>query len=451
MKNKTRGKGKGVRGKVVLTIVVLGVLTAMPAFAQTASTARFDSRWNPWLGCWRLFQENVGEQNRSGASSMMVCVQPSGTTGVTMTTTVEGKTILEQNIVADGTAQPVKESDCDGLQTSDWSRDGERLFTRVELQCAGRPKQVISGVTLMAKGAWVDVQAVRDSDGDQDLRIRRYRRTSDQYAGVSGFIGTPMSVEDVIEASGKISSAALEATLDETGGRFNLNSAVLKQLADAGVSPNVIDLMVAQAFPGRFQVERAPVYAPSSNYGTSSMGSTNTTVFYGSQYPSPYYDPFYYNYYYYSPFAYPYYWGSGYRYNRYYGYGNYGNYYNFYGSPTSIVVPGGTTGTAQPITGSGSGTGQVVNGRGYTRVRPSSGGGDEQQQAPTERTVTPSAVRGVRSRGDSGSSSSSGSSPSGSSGGSVGGSGYSSGSSSSSSSPSSGGDSGGGGRTAQPR
>jgi hypothetical protein len=380
-----------------------------------------------------------------------------------VTTTVDGKNVLEQTIVADGSTQPLSEADCQGNQVSQWSRDGERLFTRVELSCAGRPTRVVSGITQLAKGQWVDAQATV-IDGDHDVRIRRYRRTSDQFSGAAPVAGAPMSVEDVIEASGKVLSPALEAALVESGGRFSLDSRTLKHLADAGVSPNVIDLMVAQAYPDRFHVERPSAYpsntAASGSYGGSYGGSAsysgNTTVILGSSaYPSPMYDPFWSNYYYYSPFAYPYYWGSSYYPYRSYGYG-YRNYYNnyYYGNSGGSIYPGGGSGprgTAQPGSpdyrgGDGQGgDGAMVKGRGYTRVRPSSEtSGDGNSTGATAPRTAPSGrtPRSVTSGSDA---SGSGSSSSGSSGG------DSSSSSGSSGGGSVGGGGGGGGRTAQPR
>jgi hypothetical protein len=133
----------------------------------------------------------------------------------------------------------------------------------------------------------------------------------------------------------------------------------------------------------------------------------------------------------------------------------YRNYYNYnyyglggggyYGG--SVGGGGRPRGNAQPgDPDSRGGDGVVVNGRGYTRVRPAgssntSGGGES--ATPTSRSS--GSTRGVRSVGSSdsssssSSSSSSGSSSSGSSSG-----GYSSGGGGGS-------DSGGGGRTAQPR
>jgi hypothetical protein len=213
--------------KFMLALALL-VVSSAPAMAQE-SPAGFDSRWTPYLGCWTVAQEQVGQQPVPVPAGTMVCVRPSGRFGVAITTTVDGKTVLEQAIVADGSAQPLTQGDCKGTQTSDWSRDGERLFTRVALDCTGRPTRNVSGITMMAKGQWVDVQATL-VDNDHDLRVRRYRRSSEQYTGMPVQTTAPLNVEDVIEASARVHSPAVEAALLEAGGRFTLNSRVLGSL-----------------------------------------------------------------------------------------------------------------------------------------------------------------------------------------------------------------------------
>jgi hypothetical protein len=426
---------------------MLALLSSVPAMAQESPSA-FDSRWNPYLGCWSIVQDQRG-QSAPVPAGTMVCVRPSGRFGVAVTTTVDGKNVLEQTIVADGSAQPLSQGDCSGTQTSSWSRDGERLFTTVELDCANRPKRSVSGITLLANGQWVDAQATV-IDGNADVRLRRYRRSSDQ-AGAPAVTTAPLTIEDVIEASAKVQSEALEAALDEVNARFALNSRVLTQLADNGVSPNVIDLLVAQAYPDKFEVQRTGYPSSSSaSYGTSSMGSS--TVYMGStMYPSPMYDPFYSSYYYYSPFAYPYYWGPSYSYGYgspfYRNYSNYNNYYGYgFGGGGYYGVPSGGANAQPGSPDSRGGDGVVVNGRGYTRVRPagsSNSTGSGETATPSSRSTGSS--RGARSAGSSDSGAASTSSPSSSSGSSSGASsgGYSGGGG--------GGESGGGGRTAQPR
>ena len=434
----------------LMLAAMLALLSWAPALAQETPAA-FDSRWNPYLGCWTIVQDQRGVSAPVPAGTM-VCTRPSGRFGVAVTTTVDGKNVLEQTILADGSPQPISQGDCSGTQTSTWSRDGERLFTTVELECANRPKRTVSGITLLANGRWVDAQATV-IDGNADVRLRRYRRSSDQYAGAAAATTAPLTIEDIIEASAKVQSEALEAALDEVNARFALNSRVLTQLADNGVSRNVIDLLVAQAYPDKFEVERSGYpSASSASYGTSAMGSS---VYMGStMYPSPMYDPFYSSYYYYSPFAYPYYWGPSYSYRYgspfYRNYYNYNNYYGYgFGGGGYYGVPSGPSGgNAQPGSpDSRGGDGIVVNGRGYTRVRPAgstNSGGTGESASPSSRTTGSS--RGVRSAGSSDSGAASSSAPSSSSGSSSSGAssgGYSSGGG--------GGESGGGGRTAQPR
>ena len=86
---------------VCVLAAVFALATSTSAFAQT-STAGFDSRWNPYLGCWTISQEQIGNQPVALAPGTMVCVRPEGRSGIAVTTTVDGKNVLEQTIIADG-------------------------------------------------------------------------------------------------------------------------------------------------------------------------------------------------------------------------------------------------------------------------------------------------------------------------------------------------------------
>jgi len=447
---------------------LLLIFTTHPAQAQ--SMAKTDGRWTPYLGCWQLMAENVRNDGSVydklfGAGSqttpqLTVCVNPSdSTSGVTLTTFAAGKQVLEQTMVADGSGRPVSESGCVGTQTSEWSHDGMRLFTRVDMACSNRPKQSVTGLTLFSKGpAWVDIQAT-EIDGTQQVRVRRFMRTFALPEGATALssdvmgralaesqsVGSrPLTQDAIVEASSRVASEAVEAAIVETESRFRLDSHTLTQLANAHVSPNVIDLMVAQSFPSHFRVERPMTLPPQVVTSTAATTPVIPTGQYPYLFPYPYtyypygaYDPFFFGYYY-SPFAYPYYWGA--------------NYYRgptYYISGGSIISsgPGGSV-----IAPEGQG-GQVVNGRGYTRVRPA--GAPDSIGDASPRAAT-SGVRGGRttntgsaaepsssspsSSGSSSGSSSSGSSSSGSSGAGVTSGGYTNGGSSES-----------GGRTAQPR
>lgn len=374
--------------------------------AGAAQAQQLDSRWSPWLGCWQLAGENV-----------RVCVEPyQGTAGVRLNTRVENASdpVLAQTLVADGTRQPIAEADCSGWQQADWSKTGERLFARAELTCREGSARTVTGLSTIVNGIWIDIQGIEIA-GRENIRVRRYRRadraSAARQTGLAPRLGaTAFTLDDVKEASARVSPRVMEAALVETGAGFNLSSEALIDLDRAGVADSVIDAMVAISYPRQFVVDR-----PS----TSSPGGLLTDIddMWFAAYPFPYYPSYYSRYLYspylYSPFGYSY-WGA-------YGYYPYG----------TTFVPGGVIPvTINPGDGGG-GDGRAVNGVGYTRIRTRA---EADAEAASGRRTSDSGIASGTSapRGDS--SSSSGSSAGASS------SGFSSGSSSSDS-----------GRTAQPR
>jgi hypothetical protein len=409
------------------------LLLAAPADAQTIA----DPRWERWNGCWELVMENSregapsptpGRAPRSRPSDPMrpqVCVTPSSDGGATFTTKVGTQTPIIQTVVADGKDRPVTEDGCTGTQRAEWSRDGLRLYASAELTCKGdQGTRRVSGLAMLGPdGRWTDVQSV-DIGGRESFRVRLYRRTDNTLIAAPAVAATALTFDDVKEASAKVSPRALEAALVETRASFDLTGKRLLDLQAAGVPERVIDLMVALSYPDRFIIERttsvdraqAPVLDDPFLLGWA-FGYPVWSDIYG--FYSPLYGAF--SPYYYSPFAYPYYRG----YNPFY----YGGYYPFYGGGGYIVVDGGGGGGGFPDQPSG--LGRVVDGQGYTRVKPRS--------SEPVAIANPGGGSTASSTGG-GSSSSSGSSG----GGSVSTSGFSSGGGG-------GGGSDGGGRTAQPR
>lgn len=414
------------------------LVNAAPAQARQQSA---DARWTPWLGCWQLVDESQRDANpgatelrgapaaRPSASGVSVCVTPvSEPAGISLQTRVSNQPALEQTIVADGADRPITDADCHGTQQAEWSRTGTRLLAHAQLVCGDQMPRKISGLAMIAgNGIWVDVQVVEIA-GRESIRVRRYRRALDpRGAAIAPRFGAPLTIDDVKEASGKVSRSAVEAALIATNARFDLNSRRLIDLDDAGVPDNVIDVMVALSYPERFVVERANTGGTGSFFdpgGGFSFGSLPLSAayayspfFYGSLMDP--YSAYLYDAYYYSPFA-----------------------YSYWGRDSSQYVPGVGFVT---VDGGGSGTtrapdngGRAINGVGYARVRPreataeDTGGGARQSGNAASGNASTAGS-------DSTSSGSSSSSSSGSSGGATSG-GFTSGSSSSDT-----------GRTAQPR
>ena len=377
-----------------------------------------DARFAGWLGCWRL------DDDLSGTGARM-CITPEKN-GVRLQTVVGANKGIDEVVIADGVTRPIADAECKGNEQAEWSADGARVFRTTNVTCGKEAPRTIKTVAFLAPGpAWVMVQHVWGESATANLRVQRYRRAVNQNLADGSRAPQPeltsasrvtaeqarWSIEDVIEASGKLPIEAIQAALTELHHGFDLNRKTLVALDQGGVHESVIDLMIALTYPKKFVVERAGGSAP--------MGISTGTGWFDPFMPAEFamnygncYTPY------------------GYGYRSYYnmcGPGFYPSTYNYYGygyPSYPIYGTGGDwigIGTTPPVIGTiePQPDGRVVNGRGYTQIR-------DRQAEPSPRI--------------NGNSNGSGWSGSGSSGASSGG--YSSGSSSSGSSGGSGGDSG---------
>ena len=411
----------------------LALASALLLFPLVASAQEHptDPKWNAWLGCWELVIENARDGStrpspsrrtlpRSPtASPPQICVEPSGN-GVTMTTQVANREAIQQTIIADGADHPITDAECRGTQRAEWSRDGRKVYSKADLSCsADKGNRRVSGFSILGtNGTWTDIQAV-DVSGQQTVRVRSYRRLSDVAQIGSGLThATPLTSDDVKEAADKVSPRALEAALVETGSSFDLSGKDLIALQDANVPGSVTDLMIALSYPDRFIVEhRRADAAPATAFADDPFFAG-----WAFGYPA------WWDYGFYSPLYGPY---SPYFYSPFYSYLPWYDPRYYYGGGGGFIVIGGGDGSGGGGGGGvqpgPSGRGRVVDGVGYTRVRP-------REAEPTPHGST--GATGSTASSSGGSSSSSGG------GGSVSSQGFSSGGSG-------GGD--GGGRTAQPR
>ena len=355
-------------GLVILTVAVGLVLTTLGGGAVEAAqndSDPTDARWLPWLGCWQLWQEQFGQADQlqnddSIVGRTSVCVTPSGD-GIDLIASVGDRTLVERRMVADGAKREVLEDGCEGWERSEWSRDGQRLFTRAELQCRDTPTRRVIGVSLMASpSSWVDIQLVELGDRQQ-LEVRRYSPVSGDKAerllgSASALPYEPSQVRqarreateelalaDVMEVSEKTAPRVVEAVLVETEPDLRVNGKSLIALDDAGIDHGVIDLLVALSYPDHFVVEQRD---------RGGMWSSNVPSGFGS---FGRYDPIWYD------SLYPYYvmpYGA-----RSFG-GGYARY--LYGATaTPFLVLPATGGSGEQTSDA-----RAYNGRGYTRVRP---------------------------------------------------------------------------------
>ena len=337
------------------TLLVVAALLGSSGVSARAQETAIDPRWLAYLGCWE----------RVDAAKSHVCVVPAGDrSSVDLVTVEKGEVTARERIAVTGEHLQTSRGDCTGWHSAQWSSHGQRLYLRSEDTCAGGTATGTGVIAMSDNGDWLYIQAMTIG-GQTGLRVQRYREATSEVLlpddvaaavrlGISSTLqaraaaGAPLSIDDVVEASRNVDGAVIEAWLVERGDRFTLHAKRLATLADAHVSPRVIDLMVALSYPKAFAINTASrqgePLAPPSLYGAGTAPVDYATL----------YDPLCSGY----DFMYPY---TSYDCGR-FGYG-YGYGYGWYqgGYPITIIHGGSSSG------GSARPHGRVVNGQGYAK------------------------------------------------------------------------------------
>jgi len=403
---------RGITRRSALAVWLAGsaFVLAPPARAQQVRT---DPRWQAWLGCWQP-ATNATRRASTPAQALLVCVVPAaGSAGVDVVTVADTQVVSRERIEATGERRAVTREGCSGWESAEWSAQGERVFLHSELACQGNARRRSSGLmALSPEGDWLDVRAV--SAGKRSAtRVLRYAAAplpATLPADVAAALHTrtvlgpaplpateDLTMADVAEASRRLEAGVVSAWLVETDQDFGMNAARLVEAKRAGVSDDVIDVMVALSYPGVFTVNpasgEAEVRPPTETSGVAGAYAYQTPGW-GGYYYSPYgwdawwpygygpYSPFY------SPFYSPY---GGYGYAPWYG--GYGGWYGgwYYGGGGGVIIAGG---------GAPASHGQIVKGLGYT----AGGNGGSGRQAKPQGAPSTSQTSDRRAQPSSGSS-----------------------------------------------
>jgi len=109
---------------VTITLLSGGHLAAQ----STQST--FDTRWQPWLGCWQPSDAPA----LIGAKLTTLCVSPINSASAVQVTMLEDSVVtMRDTIDASGVARRVDKQGCTGTETGGWSDDNRRVFLRTNL------------------------------------------------------------------------------------------------------------------------------------------------------------------------------------------------------------------------------------------------------------------------------------------------------------------------------
>ena len=327
-----------------MLVVALGALP--PAAGAQVPDA---SRWHAWQGCWHVRMDatrgtadaaDAADVPPDGSRAPRVCVTAEGDTA-TITTEMDGRPLLTQQLVADGVERPFAERGCAGVQQVSWSADRRRLFARARLTCAEGTVRTVSGVSLLAPdGTWIEAQAI-EVGGRSSVRVRRFAREG---RSAPGFDAHRLTVDDVKEASSRVAGPAVEAALVESRSTFALTARRLLELNAAGVPDNLIDVMVALTYPQAFTLRPA---ARADRLTSFPFDVDSSDPAYDWWLPTAEAGGYFDSAYFMSPFGFSY----------------LGGYPMVFGAPEVGIVGGG-----RPSRGPREG--RVIDGLGYTRLTP---------------------------------------------------------------------------------
>lgn len=346
--------------------LVLGAL-ALSAAPASLPAQEIDARWLPWLGCWQPVSGALeagqvpGSVTGEDADRELVCAHPADDgVSLELVTVADAEITGVERVRPGGEEVRIRREGCEEARTARFSDDGTRVFTRVHHLCEGGLERTTSGVmAFVSPDEWIEVSVV-EVEGEGLPWVRRYRAASPRAAAEAGFEAIPSgratavrmarraaasgpTVDEVIGASGHAHPDAVRTWIAERGERLRVDSDALVRMDEAGVPPEVIDVVVAVSFPERFALDRQGSGAGYDRRGTRrARGLDPYGHRYGHGLPPWYYD------YYFTPFG------------RRHGFGSFGGF-----GPTRVIV------VDRNHIDSG---GRVVNGRGYTRGSSGSSG-----------------------------------------------------------------------------
>jgi hypothetical protein len=250
-----------------LLLVTLFLL--LPGFSQS-QTKKADgiSSLTPWIGVWTFNDDASSTVINDPSQKTTVEIKPmSDGKGLEITRKVVSQPDVKEWLVPDGSKRSVNASNCTGWQTDKMMPEAGIIFSSSEMSCKDAGAFSTSNVKMIvAADRMVDILSLK-SGGQTRLATRRlvlerdwatagssepaYANTVERMAASS-----PWNKDMVVQLSKQIEIHLFEAALIEKKVKLELNAGVLKDLKKANISGELIDLLVALAYPDKFHIEK---------------------------------------------------------------------------------------------------------------------------------------------------------------------------------------------------
>jgi hypothetical protein len=236
---------------------VMAVVAPRPAAA-----AQTDPRWFGWLGCWQT------DSTGGGANANVTCIVPvAGSSVVEALTIARGKITSRRRLDASGRPRAIDGQGCHGMETTNWSRSGRRVYLRSDYTCDGGIKGASTSVlALSTTGEWLRVDEIRSGSGSivsVDRRrgvgvpaelpagvARTLERQELAVTAARAATAAPITADEVIDATRAVGGGVVRQWLVAAAQRFELGDAELAALTHADLPPSVLQAVLATQAEG---------------------------------------------------------------------------------------------------------------------------------------------------------------------------------------------------------
>ena len=163
-------------------------------------------------------------------------------TGIALEGIVNGAIVERPVLNASGARLSPPRDGCTGSDVVNTSADSQRISVKSDYVCTNGLHRVADAeFARSGGGAWVRVNGPAVRFGTPSVRASA---------------GAPVTTDDVLEVAKLVDATVAEAWFTSRNQGFDLTGKELVRLADAGLPPRVIDMMVAVSHPKTFVVRR---------------------------------------------------------------------------------------------------------------------------------------------------------------------------------------------------
>ncbi len=255
--------------------------------AQTSSEVRANSSLAPWIGEWTIIEDRSADRTiETNLSAIVEIRQTADGKGLEIVRKMPQGPDVKEVLVPDGTRRPVDAKNCSGWQIARLIPEAGAIISSSEMSCKDSGSFTTSNLKMiLANDQMVDILGIKTS-GQTRIATRRLRfeqettsaeepRSHVAAMAARATAAAPWNLNIIARLSAIADTPVLEAALLERNDRLNVTAKSLRQMEADKIPKEIIDLLVALAFPDKFDIQKNGRIALRPWSGSSSAGYSN--------------------------------------------------------------------------------------------------------------------------------------------------------------------------------